>query len=225
MFEDVDSQLKAGLKITVDAPDRAIVYAIWSRNEVGHLDVADAWRVLHRRYPGEARYLLLHVYAVLAGPHEDWSATVFLDDVKTILDAAGGRLHPEVRDLLALAEDELHQLSDADSARLDRVRARVGTRTGDATAAKKRLSRVALDLVRELHDRTEGGKSLGGGGTDWKDAVASAKGAKRAYAATDKVTTGDLVEHPKFGVGVVTGVEPGRAHVLFESGPRKLVVG
>jgi hypothetical protein len=48
---------------------------------------------------------------------------------------------------------------------------------------------------------------------------------RTTYAATAKVTAGDIVEHPKFGPGVVLGVEPGRAHILFESGARKLVAG
>jgi hypothetical protein len=232
MFEDVDDQLRAGFKITPEAPDRAIVYAIWSRNEVGHLAVADAWKVLHGRYPNEARYLLFHAYAELALPHQNgeqgWSPTSFLDDVQRILDTAGGKLNPEVRDLLAMAEDDLHQLSETDGARLDRIRTRVGIRiVGDAVAAKKRLARLVVDTVRDLHERTLGGKDLGGGGggTDWKSAVSSATGTKKPYAATEKVSAGDLVEHPKFGVGVVTAVEPGRAHILFESGSRKLLCG
>jgi hypothetical protein len=229
MFEDVERQLQEGFVITRDAPDRAIVFAIWSRNEVGQLPVADAWGVLAQRYPSEPRYLLLHAYAQLVGHGDSWTATVFLDDVKKILDAAGGRLHPEVRDLLATAEDDLHQLEEGDAARLERIRARVGSRTGDATAARKRLARLAMDFVRELHERTQGGKSLGGesGTTDWKSAVAaaSATATKQAYAATAKVAAGDLVEHPKFGVGVVLAVEPGRANILFESGARKLLCG
>ena len=54
---------------------------------------------------------------------------------------------------------------------------------------------------------------------------AAARGARTTYAATAKLSAGDVVEHPKFGPGVVLGVEPGRAHVLFESGARKLVAG
>jgi hypothetical protein len=226
MFEDIERQLQGGLVITADAPDRAVVFAIWSRNANGQLAVPEAWSVLAKRYPNEPRFSLCHAYAELVGARESWSATAFLDDIQRALDAAGGRLHPEVRDLLAMAEDDLHQLGDADSARLDRVRSRVGTRTGDGTAAKKRFGRVVLDFVRELHERTEGGKGLGAGeGTDWKSAVAAATGTKTTYSATAKVAAGDLVEHPKFGVGVVVGVEPGRANILFEGGARKLVCG
>jgi len=53
--------------------------------------------------------------------------------------------------------------------------------------------------------------------------VAAAK-ATKPYAATTSYDVGDAVEHPKFGVGVVTVVEKGRMTVFFESGERKLVV-
>jgi len=227
MFEDIERQIQGGMVINRDAGDRAVVFAIWSKNAVGHLPVTEAWQILATRYPSEPRFPLLHAYAELLHKPHGWTVTRFLDDVQKALDAAGGRLHPEVRDLLATAEDDLHQLAEADAARLDRIRSRVGTRTGDSAAAKKRLGRVALDFVRELHDKTEGGKSLGGGGggADWKGAVAEAKGAKKPYSATEKVAVGDLLEHPKFGLGVVIGVDPGRANILFESGARKLVVG
>ncbi|HSO38489.1 MAG TPA: hypothetical protein VLT33_38430, partial [Labilithrix sp.] len=127
-----------------------------------------------------------------------------------------------------------HPLSEEDAARLERIRARVSSRSGDPTAARKRLQRLASDVVRELHDRTAGGKPIGrtsatvpaaAASSEWKTQLGAAKGARTTYAATAKVTAGDIVEHPKFGPGVVLGVEPGRAHILFESGARKLVAG
>jgi hypothetical protein len=151
-----------------------------------------------------------------------------------VLDTAGGRLNPEVRDLLVVADDDLHPLSEADSAHLDRIRSRVSARSGDPSAARKRLARLASDVVRELHDRTTGGKAIGrtsgsvpaaASGNEWKNAVAAAKGARSTYSATAKVAPGDVVEHPKFGAGVVVSIEPGRANILFESGARKLVAG
>ena len=154
--------------------------------------------------------------------------------MRRILDAAGGRLNPEVRDLLAVADDDLHPLSEEDAARLERIRARVSSRSGDPTAARKRLQRLAADVVRELHDRTAGDKAIGrtsgsvpaaAAGGEWKTALAAAKGARTTYSATAKVAAGDVVEHPKFGPGVVMSVEPGRAHILFENGSRKLVAG
>jgi len=161
-----------------------------------------------------------------------WTPTEFLSKVRRVLDASGGRLNPEVRDLLVVAEDDLHPLSEEDAARLDRIRARVSSRSGDPGAARKRLQRLASDVVRELHDRTAGGKAIGRTSgsvpaaaisSEWKTQLDTAKGARTTYAATAKVAAGDVVEHPKFGPGVVLGVEPGRAHILFESGARKLV--
>lgn len=231
MFEDIDDEKRAAFSVSKDAPDRSILYVIWSRNEIGQLPVHEAWEVLFSRYPNDARFLLFAVYEELVTPHAShatWTPTYFLDKVQRVLDTAGGRLNPEVRDLLAVAEDELHPLSEKDAARLDRIRGRVGTRLGDSSAARKRIARFASDVVRELHDRTQGGRPIGGGGggsTDYKAAIAAATGAKKPYSATAKVAVGDLLEHPKFGLGVVTAVDPGRAQILFESGARKLVCG
>ena len=42
------------------------------------------------------------------------------------------------------------------------------------------------------------------------------------YAMTSRYTKGTLLTHPKFGKGVVVGVEGPRIEVLFEDGPKKL---
>lgn len=240
MFEDIDDQKpdpqKKALQVSRDSSDRSLVYAVWTRNAGGGMPIDQAWAILHERYPEEARFLLLNAYEELVatrGPTA-WSPTDFLAKVRRVLDTAGGRLNPEVRDLLAVADDDLHPLSEEDASRLERIRARVSSRSGDPTAARKRLQRLASDVVRELHDRTTGDKALGktagattgeAAGGEWKTALAAAKGARTTYSATAKVAAGDVVEHPKFGPGVVVGVEPGRAHILFESGSRKLVAG
>jgi hypothetical protein len=231
MFEDIDDEKRAAFSVSKDAPDRHVVYVIWSNNEIGQLPVHEAWELLYTRYPNDPRFYLFHVYEELITPHAShatWTPSYFLDKVQRVLDAGGGKLNPEVRDLLAVAEDELHPLAEKDAGRLDRIRARVGTRLGDSAAARKRLGRLETDVVRELHDKTEGGKPIAGGAggaADYKSALAAAKGQKKAYSATAKVAVGDLLEHPKFGLGVVTAVDPGRAHILFESGTRKLVCG
>jgi hypothetical protein len=240
VFEDIDDQKpdpqKKALQVTRDSSDRSLVYAVWTRNAGGGMPIDQAWAILNERYPDDARFLLLNAYEELVatrGPTA-WSPTDFLAKVRRVLDTAGGRLNPEVRDLLAVADDDLHPLSEEDTSRLERIRARVSSRSGDPTAARKRLQRLASDVVRELHDRTTGDKAIGktsgtmpaaAAGSEWKTALASAKGARTTYSATAKVASGDVVEHPKFGPGVVVGVEPGRAHILFESGSRKLVAG
>lgn len=242
MFEDIDDQKpdpseqkKKAIEVTPDSNDRTLVYSIWTRNSGGTMPSDRAWELLHERYPEESRFLLLHTYEELvAARTASWSPSEFLAKLRKVLDSAGGRLNPEVRDLLAVADDDLHPLSEDDAARLDRIRARVSSRSGDPEAARKRLQRLASDVVRELHDRTTGGKAIGrtsgsipaaAAGNEWKSALAAAKGARTAYAATAKIAAGDVVEHPKFGPGVVLGVEPGRANILFESGARKLVAG
>ena len=42
------------------------------------------------------------------------------------------------------------------------------------------------------------------------------------YAMTSRFAKGQLLTHPKFGKGVVVGVEGARIEVLFEEGPKKL---
>ena len=42
------------------------------------------------------------------------------------------------------------------------------------------------------------------------------------YAMTARFTRGQLLVHPKFGRGIVIGVEGQRIEVLFEDGPKKL---
>jgi hypothetical protein len=43
-----------------------------------------------------------------------------------------------------------------------------------------------------------------------------------AYAFSSRFEKGALLAHPKFGKGVVVGVEPQRIEVLFEDGLKKL---
>lgn len=232
MFEDIESATTEAV-LTQDSNDRNIVYAIWAKSDA--MPISEAWRILQARYPDEPRFLLMHTYEELRAAHgaDAWTPSAFLETVKRILDTAGGRLNPEVRDLVAIAEDHLHPLSEEDAARLDRIRMRVSAKAGDPVSADRRLSRFRLDFVRELHERTSGDQRIGPPPSgslrappgDWKSTLSAAKGAKSTYSPTAKVKVGDVVEHPKFGAGVVTAIEPGRAQILFESGARKLVCG
>lgn len=227
MFEDI----RQGTTIDRSAPDRVIAYAIWSRDTSSKLSLEEAWTVLAERYPDDARFLLFAVFAEYEGRGKDWEPGPFLDHVWTLLERAGGKLNPEVRDLLAVVSDDLHPLDEPAAARLERIRGRVGARFGDGAAARKRMTRLAGTVVREIHERTQGSGSLARlaaatpAPSAWSEAVAAATGEKRPYDATAKLEVGALVEHPKFGVGVVIGTEPGRANILFESGARKLVAG
>jgi hypothetical protein len=227
MFEDI----RQGTAIDRSAPDRVIAYALWSKDTSSTLSPREAWTVLAERYPDDVRFLLFGVFADYEGRGKDWSPGAFLDRVWALLERAGGKLNPEVRDLLAVVSDDLHPLGEAAAARLERIRGRVGARFGDGAAARKRMTRLAGTVLREIHERTEGSGSLARlaaakpDASAWSEAVAAATGDKRPYDATAKVDVGTLVLHPKFGVGVVLGKEPGRANILFESGARKLVTG
>ena len=227
MFEDI----RHGTIIDRSAPDRVIAYAIWSRDTASTLTPEQAWSVLAERYPADARFLLFAVFAGYEGRGKEWSPGPFLDQVWALLERAGGKLNPEVRDLLAVVSADLHPLDEPAAARLERIRGRVGARFGDGAAARKRLTRLTGTVIREIHERTEGSGSLARMEaakpleSAWSEAVANAQGDKKPYAATERYEVGALVAHPKFGVGVVIGTEPGRANILFESGARKLVSG
>lgn len=227
MFEDI----RQGAKIDATASDRVIAYAIWSRDTMSSLAPHEAWNVLAARYPNDARFLLFAVFEEYEGRSKEWTPAAFLAQVWTVLERAGGKLNPEVRDLLAVVSDELHGLEEPAAARFERIRGRVGTRFGDAESARKRIVRLGGSLVREIHERTQASGSLAGmkaaepvAASAWSEAVANGTGEKKPYSAAVRYETGALVEHPKFGTGVVVGTEPGRANILFESGARKLVM-
>jgi hypothetical protein len=57
----------------------------------------------------------------------------------------------------------------------------------------------------------------------WEEQVAGQPDeAFTPYSMQSALTKGALINHPKFGKGVVVGVEPQRADVLFADGKRKL---
>jgi hypothetical protein len=56
-------------------------------------------------------------------------------------------------------------------------------------------------------------------------AVATKAGSGKPYSATARYVAGDLVEHPKFGAGVVQAVAPARVTILFDTGTKVLVSG
>jgi hypothetical protein len=49
-----------------------------------------------------------------------------------------------------------------------------------------------------------------------------AVGGGRTYSPSEVFARGDTIEHPRFGVGVVTAVEQGRIEVAFADAARKL---
>lgn len=226
MFEDIDR-----VTPSESSDDRTLVFVVWARDKASPLPVHEAWRILADRYPAEPRFRLLELFEA-HGAKTLFTAETFLAKVKELLDRANGKLNPEVRDLLAVVGDDLEGLGEAESASLERIRVRVGARKREDDAlARRHFTRLASDLVRELHERTAGHRPLGGDGaaekgpSAWRDAVAAATGPEIPYAATTRFAPGALVLHPKFGKGVVLSASPGKVELLFESGTRKLVGG
>jgi len=56
----------------------------------------------------------------------------------------------------------------------------------------------------------------------WAEVDAKPDAAFVAFALTSRYAKGDLISHPKFGKGLVTGVEGARIEVLFQDGKKKL---
>lgn len=57
----------------------------------------------------------------------------------------------------------------------------------------------------------------------WEESTASQpEEAFTPYTMGSTFTKGQLVVHPKFGKGVITGVEAVRVEILFEGGKKKL---
>jgi hypothetical protein len=59
----------------------------------------------------------------------------------------------------------------------------------------------------------------------WTNVKTEMPEARRAYKPADTYAKGEWVTHPKFGAGVVFGVEGAKIRVLFEAGERVLVHG
>lgn len=77
------------------------------------------------------------------------------------------------------------------------------------------------------HSEAEGPLSFGAGDAEapksWDELVgAQPDGSFKPYALASTFSRNDLLEHPKFGRGVVTRVDGPRVEVLFKDGARKL---
>jgi hypothetical protein len=168
-----------------------------------------------------------------------WTPSYFLKKVERIVAGATDALYPQLRDLVVFGGAVLAGAKDEDANTLALIRAKIRyegenePKRDERDRAGLRLRRFEREVLKELDERTQDGKALGvrapaaqGAATnDWASAMADKDKPRRRYAADARFERGELVEHPKFGVGVVTGTEPGKAVILFESGTRKLVAG
>jgi hypothetical protein len=238
MFDDVE---ESSVDVTPDSPDRAIAWAIWSRE--ADLTHEEAWAILHERYPEEPRFLLLNAYAELSesskraeGSAAALAPSYLLSKMDRILANASEEVTQRVRELLSFGGLVFAAAKGEDAERLAALRAKLGA---EATAPKRderdraglRLRRFEREVLKEIEERTQDNRPLGTRapaaeskpGSDWQSAVADPNKPRVPYSAEARYSRGDLVAHAKFGVGVVTGTEPGKVVLLFETGPRKLV--
>jgi hypothetical protein len=56
----------------------------------------------------------------------------------------------------------------------------------------------------------------------WAEVEGKPEDAFRPFAMSTRFAKGDLIQHPKFGKGLVLVVEPTRIEVLFQDGKKKL---
>src|SRR5215207_5594784 len=120
MFEDFEDE---DVDISPDAPDRGIVYAIWSRAESRSLGAEEAWAILHERYPDDPRFLLLHAYAEL-GDHTasgTWTPAYFVTKLERIAADAGDALKKPLEELIGFAGAVLAKASGEDAAKVSAI--------------------------------------------------------------------------------------------------------
>jgi len=241
MFEDFEDE---DVDVSPDSPDRTIAFAIWSKSDSSSLTPEEGWAILYERYPDDPRFLLLNAYAELGevAASGTWTPAYFVTKLDRIAGGATEALHQPLKELLGFAGAVLAKATGEEAARVSAIRTKLGVEVDPKAAGKRddraglKLRRFEREVLKEIHDRTEGGKPLGTRAMSptsvlpppvnvLEQALGDPSRPRRKYAATEKFARDELVEHPKFGVGVVTGIEPGRVNILFESGARKLVSG
>ena len=252
LFDDMPEH-RGALEIDRDWSDREILFGIWTLGEIGDLAADEAWAILYGRYPAEPRFLLLNAYEELRQQVPDvWTPSYFLKKLIRVRRDGPGLVRP-IRDVLTVAWADVFREDVPKGARREiaELAGALGIpakqmapwedgrspalpepdRNMEAVSeAHARLSEFARAVLREFHDKTVGGALIdasrsGSPARSYEELVSDARGRKRAYAATERYAGGDLVEHPKFGLGVVTCVVAGRAEIVFEDGARKLVCG
>ena len=228
MFEDFDREKNDGAQIPAGAIDRAVIFSIWTRLEAGDPGAAaTGWALLHERYPANAQFLLLTIFDRLqgAGPEE---GDAILGSCEAL---AKLKLQPDaVRDVLAVARSSAALLQPALAPRFRFLLGAFGAERTDSAEAGERLRRFEQVVLEELHDRTLGNRPLAP-----KLAAASAvhdhatllqKNADKPvipYSPTEHLVVGDRVQHPKFGLGVVTAKRGNKAEIKFSDARRTLI--
>jgi hypothetical protein len=221
MFED----MKRGLEELADpsaASDRELLWALWANREIGDLRAPELWGELYRRYPDEPRFLVLGVYEGLCEPPIPGTSPgqAFVDQAERLA-GTGGAAAESLPALLDFGEPAVdHDLGAEERRRLSELRKRLAARRGSSTQASSKLRALAGHVIAEYHDRSRSNRPL-------REPVASAKvkappATPKPFAVDARYAAGDVVEHPKFGVGQVVSLAEGKIEVAFQSGTKVL---
>lgn len=223
MFEDMKQRRDRDVRFE-DASDREILHRIWTTKEIGDLSADQAWAELYRRHPQEPRFLLLNAFQELAQPPIPGVYTPDYVAAKAarIADASSSDLYPLIADFLALAENRLGPRRTAEErAAMNRIKHRVVPSGYSPRGADTRLSRLENAVIREYHDRSLGGEPFFPRAPS-APAPPSPTEPEKDYSRDAALSVGDRVRHPKFGVGTVASVVPGKVHIAFPDGTRIL---
>ncbi len=204
---------------TVDenASDREVLYGIWMRAEAGESAGEEGWALLADRYPDDPRLRLLHLYETLV-PKDGASEGVRHADgalrvARRLAKEGPANLKARIADLVTVAEAvEADREADEDD---------------ETERAHAALERFAAETLRDLHDKTRGGKPIAARPAarppeTFAKLLARSPEPAQKYSPSEWFAVGSRVEHPKFGVGVVVGTETARVVVRFADETRKL---
>jgi hypothetical protein len=207
-----------GLTVDENATDREILYGIFVRGEVGDMTVEDGWALLADRYPDEPRLRLLHLYESLqpnsSGEKEGVRhADGALRVARRLAKEGPANLKARIADLVTIAE-----AAEAD---------READEDDETERAHAALERFAEETLRELHDKTRGGKPIASRPQarppeTFAKLLARSPEPAQTSRPCEWSAVGSRVEHPKGGVCVVVGTETARVVVRFADETRKL---
>jgi hypothetical protein len=221
MFEDMKGPLE-DLADPRDASDRELLWALWANREIGDLRAPELWGELYRRYPREPRFLILGVYEALSEPEIPGTspAEAFVDQAERLV-GTGGAGAEWLAPLLDFGESAVeHDLGVGERRRLRELRKRLSARKGSSAEGSSKLRALAGQVIAEYHDRSRSNGSLG---VPVASAVAkAAPAARKPFAIDGRYAAGDLIEHPKFGVGQVVSIAEGKIEVAFPAGTKVL---
>jgi len=143
-----------GLEDSADLSEQQILRALELGREIGDLGFAELWAELYRRYPGDARLLVLCLRAtLLEGPIPGSEpAEGFVVQAERI--AAAGAVPQPLADLLAVGQLALaYDLRGGPARRLAKLRKGLPA-AGDPDESSDRLRSLARQVLAEYRGRS-----------------------------------------------------------------------